>query len=106
MKKNKDGTCSAVKCLQAVALCNRYMGGIDRNDQLRGYYHVRLKCRKYYKYIFWSMFDIAVTNSYILYKHFTTNRTIHDLKAFRVELANGLIGEYSTRKRPGRPSLT
>ena len=27
------------------------MGGVNRNDQLRDYYHVRLKSRKYYKYI-------------------------------------------------------
>ena len=106
MRKNKDGSRTAVKCPSAIALYNRYMGGVDRNDQLRGFYHVRLKCRKYYKYIFWSLFDIAITNCYILYKHFTTDHSIHDLKTFRVELAKRLIGEYSTRKRPGRPSLT
>ena len=106
LRKNKDGSRTAVRCPPAVALYNRYMGGVDRNDQLRGYYHVRLKCRKYYKYIFWCLFDIAITNSYILYKHFCTDRSIKDLKTFRVELAKALIGEYSSRKRPGRPSLT
>ena len=38
---------------QSLSLLNKHMGGVDQNDQLRGYYHVRLKCRKYYKYIFW-----------------------------------------------------
>ena len=47
------------------------MGGVDQNDQLRGYYNVRLKCRKYYKYIFWFLFDLAITNSYILTKRHT-----------------------------------
>ena len=42
------------------------MGGVDDNDQLRGYYHVRLKCRKLYKYIFWFLFDVAIVNSFIV----------------------------------------
>ena len=32
---------------------------------------MRLKCRKYYKYIFWLLLDLVITNSYILWKHFT-----------------------------------
>ena len=47
------------------------MGGVDRNDQIRGYYHVRLKTKKYYKYIFWFLFDLTITNSYILSSNFT-----------------------------------
>lgn len=34
-------------------LYNKYKGGVDYNDQLRGSCHVRLKCTKNYKYIFW-----------------------------------------------------
>ena len=50
--KKRDGSTIVVKCPQSVVLYNKYMGGVDNNDQLRGYYHVRLKCRKFYKYIF------------------------------------------------------
>ena len=32
--------------LKTAALYNKKMGGVDHNDQLRGYYHVLLKCRK------------------------------------------------------------
>lgn len=79
------------------------MGGVDHNDQLRQYYHVRLKCRKYYKYIFWFLFDVAVTNTYILSK--MNPGTKHNLKDFRVSLAKELIGNYISRKRPGRHSI-
>ena len=78
-------------------------GGVDHNDQLCGYYHVRLKCRKYYKYIFWFLFDLAITNSYILCR-LHTDLQMDSLKSFRTVLAKELIDDYSSRKRPGRPS--
>ncbi len=57
------------------------MGGVDRGDQLRG-------CRrKFYKYIYYFLFDVAITNSYILHKNFTSNATIRNIKQFRLQLA-------------------
>ena len=51
-RRQKDGTTSIVPCPTSVHLYNKYMGGVDHNDQLRGYYNIRLKGRKFYKYIF------------------------------------------------------
>ena len=107
-RKNKDGTRDLISCPQSLALYNKFMGGVDRNDQLRGY-HVRLKCRKFYKKnIFWFLFDAAITNSYILYHHYVDKPDIQtgDLKTFCVELAKSLISDYCSRKRPGRPSTS
>ena len=101
--KQRDGSSIAVSCPQPIVLYNTNMGGVDHNDQLRGYYHVRLKCQKFYKYIFWFLFDVAVVNSFILCKHFT-HIGITDLKTFRTELAKSLIGSYCSQKRPGRPT--
>ena len=50
-----------------VAIYNRYMNGVNRGDHLRKYYHVRLKCMKYYKYIFWFLYDVSITNAYIVW---------------------------------------
>ena len=102
-RKLRDGTRREVPSPKSVVLYNKYMGGVDHNDQLRGYYHVRLKCRKYYKYIFWFIFEVALTNSYILRKHHTDNG-INDIKTFRVTLAKSLIGDYCTHKRSSCPS--
>ena len=63
LRKKKDSTRTPVNCPQSISLYNKFMGGVDYNDQLRGYYHVWLKCRKYYKYIFWFLFDVAVISS-------------------------------------------
>ena len=62
-RRHKDGTSVAVRCPMSVYLYNKYMSGVDRNDQLRGYYGVRLKGRKFCKYIWWFLFDVVVTNS-------------------------------------------
>ena len=82
---------------------NNYMGGVDRNDQLRQYYSIRLKGRKCYNYIWWFIVDLAITNSYILHKY-DTSITVTSLKDFRINLAKELIGTYNSRKRRGRHS--
>ena len=103
-RKQKDGTQINVAAPMSVVQYNKYMGGVDQNDQLRGYYHVRLKSRKYYKYIFWFMFEVAITNALIL----CTNHTdlgIKDSKTFRVMLAKSLISDYCSHKRSSRPII-
>ena len=102
-RKKKDGSIISVKCPHAIALYNKYMGGVDLNDQIRKYYHIRLKSKKYYKYLFWFLFDLTITNAYILSKHYSA-MGIKTMKEFRITLANALIGDYNTRKRLGLPS--
>ena len=82
-----------------------YMGRVDRNDQLRQYYHVRLKSCKFYRYIFWFLFEICLANAHILYQHYSGADKL-TLKEFQLEVAQGLIGDYNSRKRAGRYSHT
>ena len=42
-RKKKDGSVISIPCPSAIADYNKDMGGIDHNDQLHQYYHVRLK---------------------------------------------------------------
>ena len=58
------------------------MGSVDRGDQIRGYYSCRTKCRKNYKYIFHFLFDVAITNTFILQKYFCTNSPYSTVKDF------------------------
>ena len=68
-RKLKNGSSIMVNCPSSVVAYNKYIGGVDRNDQVRKYYHVRMKSRKSYKYFFWFAFEVAVANAYILSKH-------------------------------------
>ena len=106
-RKKKDGAVISIPCPSVIIDYNKYMGGIDHNDQLRQYYHVRQKCRKYYKYIFWFLFDVSLTNSFILSRFNShLSSTIKNIKEFRIEVAKALIGTHSSRKRAGRRSIT
>ena len=104
LRKNKDGSSTTYSCPNSLTSYNQHMGGVDQNDQLRGYYHMRLKCRKHYKYIFWFLFDLAITNAFILYRTQPGNSK-RTLKDFRTTLAKELIDTYCSRKRAGRPSI-
>lgn len=72
-RKLYDGSTISVLCPDAIIQYNRYMRGVDRNDQLRQYYHVRLRGRKYYKYIFWFLLDVSITNAYILFSNYANH---------------------------------
>jgi len=88
------------------AVNNQHMGGVDRGDQLRGYYKCRVKSRKFYKYIFYFVLDVAVTNAFVLHQGWSPRPRPHSavktIKTFRLQLAHELIGEYCSRRRAGR----
>ena len=101
-RRQKDGTRIEITCPRCIALYNQFMGGVDHGDQLRGSYHVRLKCMKNYKYIFCFLLDTAITNAYILSSFDVKTELPMDHKRFRMRLAEQLIGNYMTRKLVGR----
>ena len=108
-RKQKDGTVKLVDCPSTIVAYNKHMGGVDHGDQLRSYYGVRLKSRKFYRYIFWFLFDVVVTNTYILSRYTISTdpgpQSKRTLKWYRLKLAKQLIGSYCTRVRVGRPRL-
>ena len=90
----QDGSRIPVPCPQSIILDNTYMGGVDRGDQLQGYYSSRSKSRKFYKYIFYFLLDVTITNAFILMKKHTNKGSKMTIKDFRLKLASELIGDY------------
>lgn len=58
----------------AVKDYNCFMGGVDRLDQLIGYYSRWKKSRKWYMTVLHHFIDIAVTNSYLLHKQLCSSQ--------------------------------
>ena len=97
-RKKHDGSVVDVDCPVCVVDYNQFMGGVDTRDQYRQYYHVRVKSRKSYKYIFWFLFENCVFNAFILSKYTACTHNKSYL-SFRQQLAHELIGDYNTRIR-------
>ncbi len=102
LRRQKNGSRIAVTCPTAIISYNQHMGGVDRGDQVRGYYSCRTRCRKFYKYIFHFLLDVSITNAFILQKHYCPDMSFQHVKDFRLQLAKELIGDYCSRKRAGR----
>ena len=94
LRRLQDGTRIPVTCPESIISYNEHMGGVDHGDQLRGYYSCRTKSRKFYKYIFTFLLDVAITNAFILMKHYCPSCPFSNMKSFRLQLAKELMGEY------------
>lgn len=87
----------AIPVLGCVVDYNRHMGGVDLSDALISIYSVHHKTMKWYKTFFYHFVDIAVVNSYLLYKELFRIRPDPTLtkplthKMFREKLAKDLL---------------
>ena len=74
---------------------NMFMGGVDRTDQLRKTYGFDRKSRRFWLRLFFQLFDYAINNAHILYKHSCKRYDVRpkDLLAFRLELVHLLLEE-------------
>lgn len=76
-RREKDGSQHEVPCPKFVKDYQRLMGGVDIHDQLRlQRYSLQLaaRCQKYYASLFWGLVDMAIVNSYIVYKELHKRR--------------------------------
>ena len=86
---------------EAITEYNKYMGGVDRGDQLLSYYGFPHRTVKWWRRAFFFLVDAAIVNSYIMYcQHSTERRMSHEL--FRIELAKELIKASHTASSPSQ----
>ena len=80
---------------------NKYMGGVDHNDQLLVYFAIGRKTLKWWKRVFWRLLKIALVNSHLLYKLKPDNESVTQ-KQFRLNLCHSLVQPlFTLRENPG-----
>lgn len=96
-RRQRDGSIVQVPSVPVVKSYNNNMGGVDLNDQMRGYYMTGRKSKKWWRCLLWFLVDICIVNAHILEKlsRRHTNRT---QLAFRLDLVKNLVGDFSARR--------
>lgn len=72
------------------------MGGVDVHDQLMSYYRMAIRSKKYYQRLIFHMIDMAVSNSWLLYRRQANHLSVPKAKqmslcAFKLSLSYSLI---------------
>ena len=110
-KRKEDGVVEQIRCPPVVPGYNKYMGGVDQNDQKKSYYAISRKSRRWWLRIFWHFLDVAVVNAHCLYLE-NKKRAFHpplllqpslDILAFRCSVIHSLCDGFTSRKPTGRP---
>ena len=72
---------------------NKHMEGVDRSDQLLSYYGFVQKTVKWSNWAAFHLLDLAIVNSYILYKLSHQGRKHKSHAQYRIDIANSLLLE-------------
>lgn len=100
LRRNRDGQHVEVSRPPPVENYHHFMGGVDRNNQLRAKTPVGRPAKKWWKYIFF-VINLCISNAFIVYKESSVRqrKKRYTLLDFRVDVAKELIGQFSRRKR-------
>ena len=102
--RNHHGTGRPITKPEIVHDYNKYMGAVDRCDQMVAYSCFRRRTMKWWKKVFFHLFSLSILNAYILYKEQTRSPVLH--RTFRRELVKELIrssGISPSQTPRGRP---
>ena len=84
---------------------NKSMNGVDKADQYTVYYSFIRRSRKWWRKLFFWLFEVTLVNSYILYKTTVSHPSSH--LHFRQSVVDSLVSRHLAtappRPRPGRP---
>ena len=91
-----------VMCPPLMPDYQAFMRGVDRGDQLIGYYNIGRRSRKWWKRVFAYVIEVAALNAYVIQKDGRppSARRKHDYLEFRMALAEELIGSFTSRQTP------
>ena len=88
--------------LRRVPVClekyRQYMGGVDRANQMRKYYHTGRKNNRWWTYFASYLIDVCLVNGYVCFKHdYPQSKLTH--KDFQLRVGKQLIGGFSSRSQ-------
>ncbi|KAK3932719.1 PiggyBac transposable element-derived protein 3 [Frankliniella fusca] len=96
-----------VDCPRAVLKYNESMGGVDLGDMLMALYTIPTKAKRWYFSLFGYCLEVALTNSWLLYKRdcilLGDDQKFKSSKEFRTQVSEEL--RASLLRSRGRPSL-
>ena len=88
---------------EALINYNIFARGVDKANQSNSFYHFSHRSLKWYKTLFISLLETAISNAYCLYMFQNPNSSLKSLK-FRERLASSLYQDYITERN--QQSLT
>ena len=94
-RKQRDGTIEKIPCPELISSYNTYMGGVDKNDQMKSYYPIPVAGKKWWSRVFYDLIDRSIYNSFVLEQE-STHHAKRSQKLFRIDLAKQLIGNFSS----------
>lgn len=103
-RRNKFGGLEEVVCPEMVIDYNTRMGCVDRADQLKSYYEISRKSKKFWHRLFFHFLDLVTVNSFILFnvRQLHLGGTGMNLKDFRLAVVAGLLGASQPTPRGRR----
>ena len=85
----RDGSQQDISCSPCLpADYQEFMRGVDLSDQLKSYYYVGRRFKKWWKRVFSYLLEVCCQNAYVLKIHGQADRRIKDpsFLDFRLEL--------------------
>ena len=104
--RNHPGTGRPIAKPEIVHDYNKFMGAVDRCDQMVAYSCFRQRTMKWWKKVFFHLFSLSILNAYILYKQRTQSPVLQ--RTFQRELVkelvrnSGISHSLTPRGRPRR----
>lgn len=107
LRNSKNGQIKEVPAPTIIQEYNNNMNKEDHSDQLRTEYSTYRTSWKWWHYLFWFLFDLCVTNGFILMKESANHQRFTKkgnakkvtMLDFRMALAKQLIGDFVENER-------
>jgi hypothetical protein len=93
----KTGDKADLQCPESIIDYNKHMGGVDRADQRKESYSLDRKSKRFWLRIFFNFLNVALSNSFILFKNRTNSHMTY--LVFLSSITTALVDGNQVQKR-------